>query len=80
MMVPLEIKDDLLTQAETAAKLQGISFREFVAAALQSAIVRARFSPPAPFVQKVHDFGTHLESPWSLLSDLETTAAVMMRK
>ena len=76
MMVPLEIQDDLLTQAEASAKMQGVSFRAFVSAALRAAVAQRAFAAPRPFTQKAHDFGAHLESPWSLLSDLETTAVV----
>jgi hypothetical protein len=42
-------------------------------------VAQAQFVAPTAFTQKVHDFGTHLESPWTLLADLETNAAVMRK-
>ena len=79
MIVRLEIGGDLLTQAEAAARAQGIEFKEFVNTALRAAVAQAQFVAPTAFTQKVHDFGTHLESPWTLLADLETNAAVMRK-
>ena len=48
--------------------------------ALRGAVEQAKFATPPVFTQKVHDFGVHLDSPWSLLADLETNAAVMLEK
>ena len=79
MIVRLEIEGELLSQAEAVARGQGIQFKEFVSTALRNAVAQAKVVPPAIFTQKVHDFGTHLESPWTLLADLETSAA-MLRK
>ena len=79
MIVRLEMEGELLTQVEAAARGQGIEFKEFVNGALSAAVAQAKFVAPATFTQKVHDFGTHLESPWSLLAELETNA-VLMRK
>ena len=79
MIVRLEIEGELLSQAEAAARGQGIQFKEFVSTALRHAVAQAKVVPPARFSQKVHDFGTHLESPWTLLADLETSAAVMRK-
>ena len=79
MMVRLEMEGDLLTHTETAAKARGLSFDEFITVALRSAIAQTGFTTPSDFSQKVHDFRTHLENPWSLLADLETNAAVMRK-
>ena len=79
MIVQLEIEGELLSQAESAARGQGIQFKEFVSTALRHAVAQAKFVAPAKFTQKVHDFGTHLESPWTLLADLETSAAVLRK-
>ena len=80
MMLRVEVEDALLAQSETAAKQQGVNFKEFVSTALKSAVAQAKFATPPVFTQKVHDFGTHLECPWSLLADLETSAAMLMEK
>jgi hypothetical protein len=80
MMLRLEIEDELMGQAEAAAKAQGVSFDAFVKQALRGAVAQTRFRAPTIFEQRVHDFGADLESPWSLLADLETSAAVLMRK
>ena len=79
MIVRLEIEGDLLTQAESAARAQRIEFKEFVSTALRAAVAQSRFVAPTAFTQRGHDFGTHLESPWSLLADLETSAAVLRK-
>ena len=79
MIVRLEIDGNLLSEVEAAARAQGIDFKEFVHTALRNAVSHAQFITPAPFSQKVHDFGLHLESPWTLLADLETNAAVMRK-
>ena len=77
MIVRLDIEGDLLSQVEAVARGQGIEFKEFVNTALRAAVAQAKFVAPSTFTQKVHDFGAHLESPWTLLADLETNAAVM---
>ena len=79
MILSLEVSGDLMTRVETAAKAQGVSFQEFVTSALNSAVAQTKAVPPRTFSQKVHDFRTHIESPWSLLSDLETSAALVRK-
>ena len=72
MITNLELDDALAAQLDVVAKAQGISTREFIRAALRQAI--ASTSPgvkPTRFVQRVHDFGTHIETPWTLLVDIE---------
>ena len=69
----LEIDDALAAQLESAAKARGISTREFIRGALQHALKEPGASvKPARFVQRVHDFGTHIESPWTILVDIES--------
>ena len=72
MIVPVEISEDLLSRAEAAAKAGGVSFREFVSTSLESALANAKPGVVKPFVQRTHDFGTHLESPWTLLGEIES--------
>ena len=79
MILRLEVSGDLMTQVEMAAKAQGVSFQEFVTNALSSAVAQTKVVAPRTFSQKVHDFGAHIESPWSLLSDLETSAALVRK-
>ncbi|MGZ8900475.1 MAG: hypothetical protein ACXW3Z_10300 [Limisphaerales bacterium] len=79
MILRLEVESNLLTQAEAAAKARGLAFNEFVMVALRSAVAQTKFTAPSAFTQKVHDFGAHLESPWSLLAELETNAALMRK-
>lgn len=80
MMLRVEIEDQLVAQSEAAAKQQGVNFKEFVSTALKTAVTQSKFAKPPVFKQNVHDFGTNLESPWSLLADLETSAAMLMEK
>jgi len=75
-MLRVDLEEELIAQAEASAKAQGLGFKEFVATALRSAVAQTKFTPPSAFTQKTHDFGAHLESPWSLLADLETNATV----
>lgn len=72
MIVPIDLPDDLFQRVEASAREQGIGFREFVAGALQSALALPRPARPKTFAQRVHDFGTHLESPWTALAEVET--------
>ena len=75
MIVPVDLPDALLQRVEASAREQGVPFREFVANALQAAVTSASGKRPArakAFSQRVHDFGTHLESPWAVLAELET--------
>jgi hypothetical protein len=76
MILRLDVSGELMTQVETAAKARGVSFQEFVTNALSSAVAQTKIVAPRTFSQKVHDFGTHLDNPWTLLSDLETSAAL----
>jgi hypothetical protein len=79
MILRLDVSGDLMTQVEMAAKAQGVSFQEFAISALKGAVVQTGFVNPLPFSQKVHDFGAHLESPWTILSDLETSTALVRK-
>ena len=79
MIVRVQVEDDLLARVEVAASSQGVQFDAFVASALRVAVAQVQLTAPIRFVQKVHDFGTHLESPWSLLAELETTGALVQR-
>lgn len=79
MILRMEVEGNLITQAEAAAKARGLGFNEFVSVALRSAVAQTKFTPPSSFTQKVHDFGSHLESPWSLLAELETNGAVVRK-
>lgn len=75
MIVPVDLPDELLQQIQASAREQGVPFREFVAKALQAAANRAKDSRPArskTFSQRVHDFGVHLDSPWTALAEIET--------
>lgn len=73
MKTPLEIDSGLAAKIEAAAKARGISTREFVRAALLHALkASSAAGGKARFVQRVHDFGIHIEVPWTLLSDLES--------
>ena len=73
MITNLEIEEGLAAQLETAAKARGITPREFIRGALLHALSAPAQSPGrARFVQRVHDFGTHLETPWTLLVDIES--------
>ena len=73
MITNLEIDDTLAAELESAAKARGISTREFIRSALRQAVNSPGVPvKPAKFVQRVHDFGTHIESPWTILVDIES--------
>ncbi len=72
MIINLEIDDALASRLESEAKALGISTREFIRGALRLAADAPRpAAAPAKFVQRVHDFGTHVETPWTILVDVE---------
>src|SRR5687768_3716569 len=75
MIVPVDLPDELLQKIQASASEQGVPFREFVATALQAAATGAKNSGPAhrrAFSQRVHDFGVHLDNPWTALAEIET--------
>jgi hypothetical protein len=72
MIVPLDLPADLLQEVQTSSREQGIAFREFVVSALQAAVARPGRKVSKSFSQRAHDFGTHLESPWTVLAEIET--------
>jgi hypothetical protein len=73
MITNLEIDDNLAAQLEAAAKKRGISTRDFIRSALRDALATPSISAvPARFEQRVHDFGTHIETPWTILVDVES--------
>jgi hypothetical protein len=73
MITNLEIDDSLAEQIESAAKAQGISTREFIRLAVRQALENpSHIVVPPPFVQRVHDFGAYIESPWTILVDIES--------
>jgi hypothetical protein len=72
MITNLDIDDALAAQLESAAKARGICTRDFIRNALRHALTASSQSiKPTLFVQRVHDFGTHIETPWTLLADIE---------
>jgi hypothetical protein len=73
MMTNLEIDDSLAAEIESAAKERGVSTREFIRNALRKAVAAPGVKvKPMRFEQRVHDFGTHIESPWTILVDIES--------
>lgn len=71
----LEIENDLAAQLEAAAKARGVSLRDYVAGVLKDTVSRGApvpVPPVAPYVLKTYDFGVHIESPWTVLADLES--------
>lgn len=79
MILRLELETDLFSQIEAAAKSRGLGFDQFVIEALRSAVAQTKPAMPSSFIQRVHDFGAHLESPWTVLAEIETNAAVMRK-
>lgn len=75
MPTHLEINPELAARLETAAKSRGLTVRDFVEEALRQRVAETPepvSNPPAPYVLKTFDFGVHLESPWTVLADLES--------
>ena len=68
----LEMDETLVESVDAAAKARGVSSREFIRQALQHAASLPVSAPCAPFFQKTHDFGAHVETPWTLLAELES--------
>lgn len=74
MIVPIEFGDDLLGRIEAAAKGEGVSMREFITSALEMRLSATQPAPPRRFAQKAFAFGAHVESPWTLLAEIEGEA------
>jgi hypothetical protein len=72
MTLNVEMDETLAASIEAAAKARGVSQRDFVRQALQHAASQPVTARCAPFFQKVHDFGAHVETPWSVLAELES--------
>lgn len=73
MIANIEIEDALVAQLETAAKSRGLSFRAYLTEVLtKAANSPAPLTALQPYVMKTHDFGAHIESPWTLVVDLES--------
>ena len=69
----VEIEDDLAAQLESAAKARGMSFKEFVSGVLKESVTQNVAAPPPPlYTMRTYDFGVHIESPWTVLADLES--------
>jgi hypothetical protein len=68
----LELETNLAASVDAAAKARGVSSREFIRQALQHAAAQPVSARCAPFFQKAHDFGAHVETPWTVLAELET--------
>jgi predicted CopG family antitoxin len=76
MVKNLDIDDAAAEQLEGMAKARGISFSELVREIINEAIRKQLPQLPqgttSQFRQKVHDFGAHLEAPWTVLADIES--------
>ena len=71
MSKSVNINELLFSDLERTARSQGISVTGFIEQTLRAAVP----SPSTgPFTQRVHDFGVHLEAPWTVLSEIETDA------
>lgn len=69
----VEIDDNLASRLESAAKARGMSFKEFVSGILKDSVAQDSVAPPPPpYVCRTYDFGVHIESPWTVLADLES--------
>ena len=77
MSKSVEIDDELFASLERLASSKGASVGVVVEQALR-AVVPAGLQ--GRFTQRVHDFGGHLESPWTVLSEIESDAYTIRQK
>ena len=71
----VEIDETLAAQLESAAKARGMSFRDFVSGVLKDSVAQSTAAAPPPpprYVLRTFDFGVHIESPWTVLAELES--------
>ena len=81
MIKNLEIDEAVLKQLEAIAKARAISVRNLIREILGEAARNAvPLCCPARFTQKTHDFGAHIEAPWTLLAELESEEYVGKKK
>jgi hypothetical protein len=71
MSTSVDLDDRLFVDLQRAARGKGIPVRAFIEQALRDLLPAPT---NGPFVQRVHDFGAHLESPWTVLSEIESDA------
>lgn len=73
MIKNLEIDEAVLKQLEAIAKARAMSLRNLIREILSDAAKDAiPLCCPTRFTQKTHDFGAHIEAPWTLLGELES--------
>lgn len=69
----VEIEDELATRLESAAKARGMSFKDYVSGVLKDSVAQNTATPPPPpYACRTFDFGVHIESPWTVLAELES--------
>lgn len=73
----LEIDEQLLASLQSAASAKGLSLEYYVEQALRASLPAAA---QGRFSQRVHDFGSHLESPWTVLAEVESDAYAKLYK
>ena len=73
MIKNLDIEEGVVKQLEVIAKARAMSVRSLMREILtQAARGGVPLCCPARFSQKTHDFGAHVEAPWTLLAELES--------
>jgi hypothetical protein len=73
MVKSVDIDEAVVKQLEAIAKARAISVRSLMREILtQAARDTVPLCCPARFIQKTHDFGSHVEAPWTLLAELES--------
>lgn len=72
MNTRLELDNELASRLEAAAKARGVTLKDFVSDVLKETVNHGPpAAPPAPYTLKTFDLGAHIESPWTVLADLE---------
>jgi hypothetical protein len=67
------MKDELAEKLQAVAKARGMTLRELIPTLLEQAVAApASPSTPSRYVLKTHDFGAHIEQPWTVFADLES--------
>ena len=77
MITNLELDDELARKLESLAKARGVSLRTFIGDLLAQAAETSFITAPSRFTQKVHDFGAHVDAPWTLLAELESEEYIL---
>jgi hypothetical protein len=72
MIVSVDLDNERASRIEAIAIARGTSVQQFVMEAIDKELAGDAFPrTTARFTQRVHDFGAHIDTTWTMLADLD---------